>query len=414
MDYAITHGTRPTAQLFDINEPTIRYWKQKGFAQSRGRKITYGKELDNELFAGLLLLKSNGAALTVDVFTDYAKKLIDEKRPELNFKCSRGWLEKFFKRHNLEVVKSPSGKVQNIVESKKDLNPNSMGSLLDIGDDDDDDDDDCGVDSRSGEDPLVPEQISSKDLVEQNLSEDISPPAKRMQISTSIIDLETTPICSPTFVSTLVENPQDNDIKTQHLTDILKKLKGSQPPHASYQKQEVIEHAKLNGSRSAERKFGVPETTIRYWVKKAKVPLPVLSSTHATGLPADAGSSNLIGHTGTSSDFTARQKHSRIDNYSSTPCSGTTAGINLPDRDSLGGKGLSASLSPDDTQAAWRILNWATEQLLQDKLVGFDELCDRALAHVSQTNPSSAYSSTRKWVGQLLQLRLKDLLEVSD
>jgi len=380
--------------------------------------------LDDELFAGLLLLKSNGDPLTVDKFTDYAKKIIDERRPDLNFKCSRGWLEKFFKRHNLEVLKSLSGKVLNIVESKKQPDPNSTtSSVLDLGDEDDCDDDNLEID-RSGEEPLVPEQVSSGDLVEQNLSEDISPPAKRMHFSTSMMDqtsLETTPIASPAFASSLVETPQDTEVKTQHISDILKKLKGSRPPLASYQKQEVIEHAKINGSRSAERKFGVPETTIRYWVKKEvstpKLGLPMISpptSAHASGcLPLDAAT-NLSGHKATPKHPSTGNNKSSLSG-SISPSGGYAASNSvLTGSETLVGKGSSASSVPDDTRAAWRILHWATEQLLRDELIGFDELCDRALAHISRSNPGSAYSSTRKWVGQLLELRLRDLLGVRD
>ncbi len=410
VDYATQHGIRTAAQLFDINEPTIRYWKQKGFALSRGRKITYGKDLDKEIYGGLLLLKSNGAPLTVDQFTEYAKKIIDERRPELNFKCSRGWLEKFFKRHNLEVVKSPSGKVMNIVESKKDptnFTLNDSATEIEQEEEDDHDGYESSEWNRSSENPIG----NTEHLLEQNVMEDLGPSAKRLRLATSTIDpnLEHDSMTPSIHTATTSINSQETTegqkVKMQHIRDILKKLVGHLPPVTSYQKHEVVEHAKLNGSRSAERKFGVPETTIRYWVKKSlsspqvqptNVHLPSISA-----IPRIEMNNSITGH------------HS--DSISATLPNVLPLGAGLSSNSShISMDSPRRRLTPEDTVAACRMLHWATDQTLQGVGIGFDELCDRALAHISQNNPASAYSSTRKWVTQVLNLQIRDLLGIQE
>lgn len=359
--------------------------------------MTYGKELDKELHVGLMALKSNGSAVTVDQFTDYAKKAIDERRPELDFKCSRGWLEKFFKRHNLEVLKSPSGKVMDIVESNKEVDLSYLLRLEEDGDDGDEDDS-SELNRNAEESFVLGTNIanSSEHLVEQNMSEDLSPPAKRMRLATSMMDqagVESLPLSSSPSATDL-QDLEAQKAKMLHIADILKKLKGNRPPLTNYQKQEVIDHARQNGSRSAERKYGVPETTIRYWVKKAI--LSPQSEPSLNSVSLSSMSSVLLPMEGTNSTSMS---------YSSLAGTAATGQASADETDTF---------SQNDTLAACQILHWAMDQVLHNERVGFDELCDRALSYISQTNPSSAYSSTRKWVKHVLDLKLRDLLNIQD
>ena len=94
-----------------------------------------------------------------------------------------------------------------------------------------------------------------------------------------------------------------------------------------------------------------------------------------------------------------------------------TAHSNSPTLANIGrGHGLlPANNGPLDItggRAGEKILAWAMEQRRIGKTVTFDGLCDQALAFVSQDNPGSAYSSTRRWVDHFLNLKMKDVLDV--
>ena len=405
MEYASRHGTRLAAQLFEINEPTIRYWKHKGFDITRGRKVTYGKELDDELYRGLMALKSGGVAVNVDKFIEYAKKAIDDQRPELNFKCSRGWLEKFFKRHNLAITKSESGKVMDIVRRENDMTQM-------FGEDDFDELEEEDEEEGENEMSLPTEGFvlshtlseSSNQLAEHNISEDTfsSAPKRMRMLSPDHRHVVALGNNSPSAVPIDPDVLSQQKAKTLHMMSILKKLKSTRKSIDSYQKQEVINHAKQHGSRSAERVFGVPETTIRYWVKKNSIsdkqsPTPTSSS-------FSLGSSQPMGLS--SSAQTTSLMVSPIDGFSAQP-----HGDGL-----IANKGLANCNTPmcvnTDAEAVAQILLWALTKKSHGECVGFDELCDQVLSFISLTNPKSAFSSTRKWVGEFLDLKVRDILNI--
>ena len=401
VEYASKHGTRPAAQLFDINVPTIRYWKQKGFDISRGRKVTYGKHLDIQLYHGLMALKSDSKAVTVDRFIEYAKKEIDEHRPDLNFKCSRGWLEKFFKRHNLVIAKSESGKVMDIVERPRDETQLFGEDDLDEPVDEEEDGENGTSLPTDGFVMSLNLTEPSDQLAEQNRSEEtFSLATNNFQIMTPEQNHMVPPLGSTSegTLPTEQEALAQQKAKTQHMMNILKKLKSNRRCIDTYQKQEVIEHAKQYGSRSAERTYGVPETTIRYWVKKNSLgnkPSP-------TSTPSSSGSSlaQCLSISAVNSSLMANP----IDGCLAQPHS------DGPATD----KAVVDCNAPVcvNSNAVGQILLWALAKKSQGECVSFDELCDQALSFISITNPKSAYSSTRKWVGQFLDLKLRDVLDI--
>ena len=394
VEYANQHGTKPAGRLFNISEGTIRSWRQRGFDKdtptaNRGRKVTYGKELDDELYQGLMAMKSDGNLVTIDQFSYYAKKLIDEKKPELNFKCSRGWVDKFFKRHNLTVTKSEVGKVMNIVECEmksedysNDYANNSNECIIEYSDE---------TEIQNGE--ISPGEDTDSNYIfnsSHNFTEQITQKRYRTESEDDTSD-ELTPskIHKP---STTFHLATDNlpDPKVQEIANLLStigKMDASIKPRNKFNRQkklEVVEHAEIHGSKSAERLFNVPETTVRSWVKKFSI-----TNEQAISLRAEEEKRLLDGGNESSS------LQSRVN-------SGTHSQFN--------GKRAGTSDGKREIEAC--VLAWAAEKKRRGECVTFDGLCDQALMFISQENPGSAYSSTRKWVDQFLNLKIRDVLNM--
>ncbi len=502
--YAFNHGTRPAARLFNISEGTIRSWRLRDFDKqtpvlSRGRKVTYGTDLDEELYLGLMAMLSERQLITVDMFTEYSKKIIDERRPELNFKCSRGWIDKFLNRHNLTVTKSDIGKVMHIIEcSELDFehfsssNNNNSHSFLESPPE---------MDQQQQQDleiatneitAATTESIdqtsyiinnsacsSANSLTDTPTNENgefttaaatpvrttatMSSPQQPGQLhskSSKIVASGYNSYLPPDMGGNMSEREQrkQRDVaKSRHIMDIVGKLNvvSAAAANATAQavptsnnnnttttattstagmdtqkRQEVVEYARVNGYRSAERMFGVPKTTIITWVKKGSKAAPTRKRTAskdgkmASGLDAgiignNSGSVDL--HRANSSPLKANNIHGGGVPPTSTPLGGGVGnggsfGIKHNTSPAQRGQGIPpTNTSPLDIRggtAEGQILAWALEKRRQGIAVTFDGLCDQALSYVSQDNPGSAYSSTRRWVDQLLNLKLKDVLNV--
>ena len=436
VDYANKHGTRPTARFFNISEGTIRSWKLRGFDKhtpviTRGRKVTYGQDLDDELHLGLIALINEQQIITVDQFTEYAKKIIDERRPELNFKCSRGWIDKFLNRHNLMVTRSDAHKLMHIVE-KEEIQLFRKSSSV------------SSTPSQQQQ-PHVQDESSHESGTNENSMEVTSGPVGFVvvghEINTSASPPETTPtpqqqpedgwngqngnlLASPTTpqkysktaagynsyleggvvnrsLSEKEQRKQKEIAKSMHVMDIVEKLdiisnSGGTSNTAGLDPQtraEVVKHARQHGVGSAERKYGIPESTIGHWVKKVGSG-PI--SEHNNVAIAQLPSMNHNNHTGPG-------VHAMAINH--TPVHRDLA--------SPGGSVMVSGVRRGGEIEA-NILAWALERRLNGEAVTFDGLCDQALAFVSQENPGSAYSSTRKWVDQFLNMKLKDVLTVQN
>lgn len=430
MDYAIEHGTRPAARLFNISEGTIRSWKLRGFDKpsplvSRGRKVTYGKDLDEELYLGLMAMISENQVITVDQFTDYSKRIIDERRPELNFKCSRGWIDKFLNRHNLAVVKSDVGKLMQIVErppesenSKSEPGKSGMGILERQLEADNSIITETCLEVEPSMEVTVHDSTESA-YVYNNSGHPSSEATFMMEPRNPTTTTENGTLAVMTSpkaggrvgsgynsylkeqvsvnLSERDQRQQREAAKSLHVMDIMGKLDvitSSNTGNLDPQKRlEVIRHAKLHGSRSAERTYGVPETTVKFWLKKA----PPSSNEQLVGKRVD-GNRNVgmgMGNVGMASPVPVVGG----DQFRST----TTTQSGIPAPVSIGG---------GDGMIEANILLWMMEKKRNGELVTFDGLCDQALTFVSQGNPGSAYSSTRKWVDQFLNLKLKDAFSV--
>lgn len=480
VDYAFKHGTRPAARLFNISEGTIRSWKLRGFDKqhpvlSRGRKVTYGRDLDEELYLGLMAMLSERQLITVDMFTEYSKKIIDERRPELNFKCSRGWIDKFLNRHNLTVAKSEVGKVMHIVERPElDLehfttatisNSNSISNEsylesnplpdLEIRASDSIDltpysassNSACSTSHSLMDTPPINEN-GDYEMTVTATKETTPQPQQSHSKSSKIVASGYNSYLPPDMGGRLSEREQkkQKDVaKSRHIMDIVGKLNvvasTSAAPPASLsatttnldpqKRLEVVEYAKIHGCRSAEKMFGVPETTVIAWVKKAsnKAPPRKRTSSRDDGRrSASSGgdsASSIDSHRVNSSPFKVNSTHGGIPAASSTPVGrgnnsqGTVMGNSFTPHTNTQvnitgshGPSYSSSINTGAGSAEERILAWAIEQKRKGETLTFDSLCDQALAYVSQENPGSAYSSTRRWVDQFLNLKLKDVLNV--
>lgn len=547
VDYTKIHGTRPAAYLFNISEGTIRSWKMRGFnrpnpAIARGRKVTYGTDLDEELHLGLMAMISEQEIITVDQFTEYARKIIMERRPDLNFKCSRGWIDKFLVRHKLGVTKSEAAKVMHIVEqsevqrsSKGMYRPKDayFGTVVESGSD-------IGTDRLSETLLVPPRSLSLSDSPPGFEQHDVSENGSPLDDKAGAEKLPSgynSYLPSGEVNEALSEKEQKRQrdaAKSMHVRDIMGKLdviSGVATNMSEEQRLEVVQHAHLHGSRSAERKYGVSETAIN-WLQKIpsehalganKMPVPLEHTFVMQGGRGSIPSKDVVvsqgiklpvvsehlqalqgGNTPVSVKHTfvartqggsvpgvqtfvgraapAKSQHTSAAQGEKVAASNTfvaqgvevatassmlTRGANVPAQNErmfvMQGasvparnehtfvvRGTNASAANEEvfiTQASclrapnnnsshtpveWsgnshclqtksvgnrggaeaKVLAWAVEQRRNGEDVTFDGLCDQALCFVSQENPGSAYSSTRKWVDRFLNLKVRDLLNV--
>lgn len=476
VEYAMEHGTRPAARLLNISEGTIRSWKVRGLNRiiptvTRGRKVTYGKDLDDELFQGLKAMINAGQLVTIDHFSEYAKKKIDERKPELNFKCSRGWIDKFFNRHNLTMSKSAVSKVMHIVEREN--------VILDG---DEDEDTDRNVLSESMDELEFTANSSTASSPLLNHSNQSTPGRKRERSDFSegdgdaprnskmskiaatlqaLISSSSNSVDATTSSSDNTSQSQEME-KALHVLSIIEKLDTSVNTVRSefdpQRRTEVVQYAKQHGTRNAEKKFGVPETTIRFWVKKISQDKKLFGSmsnhsiTSATTTAAAAAVREVAGDEETSSsrsdcnsDTTPNNRTGLDSNNNVEYChnrTATTACNNHDDREMAIAVVATTQqqqlqqqrqqrqhdheqqviISEEDgndkdtcpSQEELQMLVWALHQIQQGEPVSFDGLCDQAFVFVSQENPSSAYSSTRKWVNRFLDTKIGDLLNVTN
>ncbi len=468
--YANQHGIKPAGRLFNISEGTIRSWKLKSFdtenpMRNRGRKVTYGKELDEELYQHLMAVKREGRGVTIDQFSEYAKKMIDQNRPELNFKCSRGWVDKFFKRHNLRACKSENEKQKlanklatsmsaftsdfNSSNSSFNLATTTSGSQgtssdsngfeivnpsCHVRDFDTNANNDFGVAvtvPAADRSELHHQYFSSESetlsgsafIVYQGQNQGLDHPNKRKRTESGENDEEeeeeeeeenfhnlpggdrgvegdmTGNMLSGLEETTTATSSNENNktspdwtdaqsqqAHTQHIMSVIKSLdaesaKKHKQNFSLQQKQAVVKYALTNGSKNAERNFGIPESTIRSWVKK--ISFDGQEGNRERGLSSDA---LFASPRGASSAPPPPQAEAETDLYML-----------------MGGSEEEA-----------HILASALGRKQQGEEITFDKLCDQALSHISQKRPESAYSSTRKWVSQFLDLKVKDILNVAN
>lgn len=110
--YLLTESYAETAKAFNLNESTVRNivkttkrdgtkLSDSGNRPGAGRPLTYPKEVENELVAWILGMLDLHLPVSILAMQEKAKKVIQPHNP--TFTASRGWIEKFFKRHRFSL-----------------------------------------------------------------------------------------------------------------------------------------------------------------------------------------------------------------------------------------------------------------------------------------------------------------------
>ena len=107
-EYARHHGVRPAEKKFGIHRRNIARWleirldkvkerkrRKKSNRPGQGRKLTYPEEIDDRLRQWLLEARDLQVAVSCEMLKQKARLSIRPVQPD--FKCSNGWVEKFFR-----------------------------------------------------------------------------------------------------------------------------------------------------------------------------------------------------------------------------------------------------------------------------------------------------------------------------
>ena len=75
--------------------------RQNPSSSKRGKSVTYGKNIDDQIFWWIIHQGKQGKEVSGDMIKEYALSVVKDKLP--NFKASDGWMRSFLKRRNLEL-----------------------------------------------------------------------------------------------------------------------------------------------------------------------------------------------------------------------------------------------------------------------------------------------------------------------
>ena len=102
VEYARHHGVRPAARKYGIHPRNIAQWleirldevkeRKKSNQPGQGRKLSYP---DEQLLQWVLEMRDLQVAISSEMLKQKARLLITPVQP--SFKCSNGWLDKFFR-----------------------------------------------------------------------------------------------------------------------------------------------------------------------------------------------------------------------------------------------------------------------------------------------------------------------------
>lgn len=107
---AKTAGLRPIAAKYNLTPSTLAGWMKTDFSKQRnpggrlsggGRKISYGQDVDSKIISWVLEQREQQIPVSGEMIMAYAKTSVQPQFP--NFQASRGWLDKFMKRHHLSL-----------------------------------------------------------------------------------------------------------------------------------------------------------------------------------------------------------------------------------------------------------------------------------------------------------------------
>ena len=114
--YAKENTLAAAARKYFVAESTLRGWMKIQFEDIRergqslkmtkrrsggGRKLTYPSEIDEEILAWVLSKREKQQAVTIGLIQVQGRKVITPHSP--NFVASRGWAERFMRRHSLSL-----------------------------------------------------------------------------------------------------------------------------------------------------------------------------------------------------------------------------------------------------------------------------------------------------------------------
>ena len=63
----------------------------------------YGEELDLAIMQWVLEMRDLQLPISCEALRVHARKLVGDKAPDVAFQASRGWLQKFLRRHNFTL-----------------------------------------------------------------------------------------------------------------------------------------------------------------------------------------------------------------------------------------------------------------------------------------------------------------------
>ena len=105
-------STRKVAEIYSINESTIRYWKKKALEPEKSRKEGSGRkplsvDMEERLFSWITEMRERNLRVTVQSACIQAKVFYKEINPDSSdeFQGSKGWFTRFSNRYNLTIRK---------------------------------------------------------------------------------------------------------------------------------------------------------------------------------------------------------------------------------------------------------------------------------------------------------------------
>lgn len=109
IEFAETYSIDLASERFSIPKSTLKTWLKSNKipikpiynSPGQGRKITYPRELDNEIADHIRSLLAKGERVSVQEMCSYARTLVQKENPE--FTASTGWAQRFLTRHNIDL-----------------------------------------------------------------------------------------------------------------------------------------------------------------------------------------------------------------------------------------------------------------------------------------------------------------------
>ena len=115
--YLLTQNSAATAKKLGVNKSTVRSIKtptrngklnDKENCSGAGRSLTYPLEIEKDILSWLLELRDLHVPVSILTLQEKAKRVVRPHNPTFN--ANRGWVEKFFARHQLPLLSRTSVK----------------------------------------------------------------------------------------------------------------------------------------------------------------------------------------------------------------------------------------------------------------------------------------------------------------